>query len=232
MAAPSAFAVYRIFVPQVKGELMTQKQIDTANQILESVKADIIGYDRVSTYGQMDNTSLDSQEQLLRDRGATIIYTDVLTATNRERTQLQDALDSLKPGDTFMVPKMDRFARKAQDALNMVDELHNRGVIVHILDMGIFDNTPMGKLLFTVLAAFAEFEHALIKERLQGGRAWKRATEPDYRDGRKPTYSKEQKAHALQLLEDGDTFKQVTAKTGISRTQLYRLLDEKKEVAQ
>ncbi len=117
-------------------------------------------------------------------------------------------------------------------ALNMVDELHNRGVIVHILDMGIFDNTPMGKLLFTVLAAFAEFEHALIKERLQGGRAWKRATEPDYRDGRKPTYSKEQKAHALQLLEDGDTFKQVTAKTGISRTQLYRLLDEKKEVAQ
>lgn len=188
----------------------------------------IIGYDRVSTYGQVDGTSLDSQEQLLRDKGATEIYTDVLTGKTRDRVELQKALDSLKDGDTFMVAKIDRLARNTTDALNIVEELHARGVAVDILNMGKFNDTPMGKLLFTVLAAFAEFEHSQIKERLQGGRAWCREHDPNYRDGRKPTYSKQQKEHALQLLADGNTFRQVTDMTGISRSQLNRIIAAKK----
>ena len=91
---------------------------------------------------------------------------------------------------------------------------------VHILNMGLIDNSPMGRLMATMLLAFAEFERSQIIERTQSGRAAARL-KPDYREGRLPKYSKEQLGHAVGLL-DSYSYKQVERMTGISRSTLQR----------
>ena len=71
-----------------------------------------------------------------------------------------------------------------------------------MLNMGIADNSPMGKLMITILAAFAEFERDMTVERTQSGRAIAREKNADLVDGRPPKYSRKQTAHALELLAD------------------------------
>ena len=89
------------------------------------------------------------------------------------------------------------------------------------MNMGLLDNTTTGKLIRNIMLAFAEFERDMIVSRCQGGRAYKRATDPDYRDGRKPGYSKAQLDHAVDLLHD-HSFTEVAAMTGISRSTVTR----------
>ena len=181
----------------------------------------LYGYCRVSTTKQVKGTSLDDQEAQLRDAGAQKIYRESYTGTTDERPELQALLAALRPGDTFMVCKLDRFARNVRDALALVDKLRGAGIVVHILNIGIIDDTPMGRLLFTVLASFAEFERDMIVERTQAGRAIARQ-QPGYREGRPPLYGREQIAHAMELLDTGHTYRQVTMKTGISKSTLIR----------
>lgn len=91
---------------------------------------------------------------------------------------------------------------------------------IHILNMGVIDNSPMGRLMVTMLLAFAEFERALIIERTQTGKAAARSR-TGFRDGRPPKFTPEQIDHAIGLLET-HSYKQVTKMTGISRSTLQR----------
>ena len=59
-----------------------------------------------------------------------------------------------------------------------------RGIRVNVLNMGIADNTPMGKMMVTVMLAFAEYERDMIVERTQSGKAARRETDPEYTEGR------------------------------------------------
>ena len=86
--------------------------------------------------------------------------------------------------------------------------------------MGCIDNTPTGKLILTVMLAFAEFERDMIVERTQEGRAIARLN-PEYKDGRKKKYTKVQIQHALQLL-GSHSYYQVEEMTGISKSTLIR----------
>lgn len=108
------------------------------------------GYCRVSTTKQIAGTSLDEQEQKLCEQGAELIYRDGFTGTSADRPEFQKLLSVLKEDDWFMVTKLDRFARNTQDALNIVNELRDKGVTVQILNMGVVDNTPMGKLMVII----------------------------------------------------------------------------------
>lgn len=179
------------------------------------------GYCRVSTAKQIAGTSLDEQEQKLCEQGAEHIYKDGFTGTSADRPEFQKVLSILTEGDWFMVTKLDRFARNTQDALTIINELQKRGVTVQILNMGVVDNTPMGKLMVTMLAAFAEFERDMIVERTQTGKQMAR-NDPNFRDGRPPLYGKQQIAHALELLSTGKTYKQVEQLTGMSKSTLIR----------
>ena len=96
----------------------------------------------------------------------------------------------------------------------------DKGVTIHILNMGVIDNSPMGRLMVTMLLAFAEFERALIIERTQTGKAAARSR-TGFRDGRPPKFTPEQIDHAIGLLET-HSYKQVTKMTGISRSTLQR----------
>lgn len=188
----------------------------------------VYGYARVSTTKQMKNgNSIEDQTKALRDAGAQEIIVDSYTGTKMDRPNFTALIDRLQPGDKLIVTKLDRFARTAVDGGTIVRELHSKGIVIQILNMGIADDTPMGKLMVTMLLAFAEFERDMIVERTQTGKAIARANGKQV-DGRPKKYTKAQREHALQLLEDGNSYKEVERMTGISKSTLIRLMRERK----
>ena len=188
----------------------------------------IYRYARVSTQMQAkDGNSLEAQERLLRKNGAEEIYADAFTGTKTHRPELARLLDELQAGDTLVVTKLDRIARSASQGIELIQSLLDREITVHVLNMGLLDNTPTGKLIRTIMLAFAEFELDMIVERTQEGKAIARK-QPDYREGRPRLYGRKQIKHALELLED-HSYKQVTGMTGISKSTLIRA---KKRAAQ
>jgi DNA invertase Pin-like site-specific DNA recombinase len=86
--------------------------------------------------------------------------------------------------------------------------------------MGVINNTPTGKLILTVMLAFAEFERNMILERTQEGRAIARQ-QPNYKEGRKKKYTPERISAALEMLNTY-SYKQVEVRTGISKSTLIR----------
>lgn len=179
------------------------------------------GYARVSTVEQ----NLQSQIEQLKKAGCTKIYKEKFTGTKKERPEFQKLLKVLKEGDTLVVTKLDRFARSTIDGINTIKELFERGVKVHILNMGLVENTPTGRLIFNVMLAFAEFERDMIVERTQEGKAIAKQR-PDFREGRPRKYSKKQIEHAIQLKEKY-TYREVEEMTGISKSTLIRARRER-----
>ncbi|MBM7604005.1 DNA invertase Pin-like site-specific DNA recombinase [Metabacillus crassostreae] len=174
------------------------------------------GYARVSTVNQ----DLETQLQALEKECCNEIYSEKFTGTKADRPKFNELLSKLKEGDTLVVTKLDRFARSTVDAISTVKELFERGVKVHILNMGLVENTPTGRLVFSVMSAFAEFERDMIVERTQEGKMIAKQRE-DFREGRPKKYSKKQLEHALKLLET-NSYKQVEDLTGISKSTLIR----------
>src|SRR5699024_2445219 len=134
--------------------------------------------------------------------------------------QLQQLLHEIQKGDTLVVTKLDRLARSAMDGIKIIQQLFQQGVKVHVLNMGLVEDTPTGRLILSVMLAFAEFERDMIVERTQEGKAIAKQN-PDFREGRPNKYGKEQVEHALNLLET-NSYKQVEALTGISKSTLIR----------
>lgn len=186
----------------------------------------IYGYARVSTKTQAkDGNSLEVQEDVLRDAGASEIYKDAFTGTVIERPQFDKLMAKIEDGDTLMVTKLDRIARSASEGSKLIQEMLDKGICVHVLNMGKMDNTPTGKLICQIMFAFAEFERDMIAERTQEGRAIARK-HPNYHEGRPRKYTNKQLEHALELLEN-HSYSQVTELTGISKATLARAKSER-----
>lgn len=182
----------------------------------------IYGYARVSTAGQSrDGNSLEDQVAALNAYGCDEIITEVYTGTKMERPRFAALLKHLQEGDMLIVTKLDRFARTTLEGCQTVKELFERGVKVHILNIGLIENTLTGNLILTVFLAFAEYERGMIVERTQTGKAIAK-TRPDYRDGRPRKYKPAQISHALELLNSGMSYKRVEETTGISKSTLIR----------
>ena len=187
----------------------------------------IYGYCRVSTKGQAkDGNSLEAQEKAVKEAGATKIYADAFTGTKSHRPELDKLLEVIGNGDTLIVTKLDRIARSVTQGIELVNTLLDRGVAVHILNMGKLDTTPTGKLIRNVLFAFAEFERDMIVERTQEGKAIAKQN-PDFTEGRPKKYNQKQLDHALDLLLD-HSYKEVVQMTGISKSTLIRSMRNKK----
>lgn len=181
----------------------------------------VFGYARVSTKGQAkDGNSLEAQEKLLKDAGAKQIYYDAFTGTKAHRPELDKLLSKLRPGDKLIVTKLDRIARSATQGIELIQSLLDKGITVHVLNMGLMDSTPTGKLIRNIMLAFAEFERDMIVERTSEGKAIAKQ-KPDFKEGRPSVYSKKQIEHALSLLES-HSYKQVEEMTGISKSTLIR----------
>ena len=174
------------------------------------------GYARVSTMHQ----DLQVQLKQLENENCDKIYSEKYTGTNKKRPEFQKLIDMLQEGDTLVVTKLDRFARSTQDALEIIKDLFERNIKVHVLNMGVIENTPTGRLIFTIFSAFAEFERDMIVERTQEGKFLAKQ-KPDLREGRPRKFSRQQINHALSLLEN-HSYKQVEDMTGISVSTLVR----------
>lgn len=188
----------------------------------------IYGYARVSTTAQCrDGNSLEDQKKALESYGCQKIVEEAFTGKTMNRPAFQKLKDSLREGDTLVVCKLDRFARTAIEGVQTVKELFNRGIRVHILNMGLIENTLTGNLILTVMLAFAEYERGMIVERTQTGKAVAKQN-PNFRDGRPKKFSRSQITLALTLLESGKTYREVEDFTGISKSTLVRARREKK----
>ena len=185
----------------------------------------IYGYARVSTKCQDKyGNSLPDQEKQLWNEGCEVIYHDSFTGTKMDRPEFSKLMSMLKSGDRLVVTKLDRFARTTAGGIATINDLLDRGVSVHIINMGLIDNTPTGRLIVTVLLAFAEFERNMIVERTSAGKAVARATKPGWREGRKEKIlSKEDIAEFTEKIKKGEmTITECCKNLGISRTTWYK----------
>lgn len=184
------------------------------------------GYARVSSKGQEKNgNSLEDQENKLREMGAEEIIRETFTGTTVDRPKFNALVEKLEPGDTLMVCKLDRFARSASEGSGLIKDLIDRGVRVHILNMGLIENSPNGRLILNVLLSFAEFERDMIVERTSAGKAVKRATDPNYKEGRKEMAVPVNFEEYKNRVEAGELTAVAACKElGVSRSTWYKWL--------
>lgn len=181
----------------------------------------IYGYARVSTKGQAkDGNSLEDQRMKLTEAGATVLYEDSFTGAKTDRPELDKLKAVLQPGDTVVVTKLDRLARSAAKGADLVSSWLKAGITVHILNMGIINDSPTGKLIMNIMFAFAEFERDMIIERTQEGKAIAKQS-PDFKEGRPKKYDAEKMDYAMKLLKS-ESYSKVSKITGISVSTLTR----------
>lgn len=176
------------------------------------------GYARVSTVGQ----NLETQILMLKDEQCQKIYCEKYTGTTTKRPEFEGLLLCLKPGDTLVATKLDRFARNTKEALEVIQYLFDKNIKIHILNMGIIEDTPTGRLMFTMISAFAQFERDLIITRTQEGKELAKKKNPNYREGRKNLYTAADIKRAHDYLQQGLAITEISRQTGISKSTLYR----------
>lgn len=187
----------------------------------------IYGYARVSTSAQAkDGNSLEDQKQKLIAAGATEIIEEHYTGTTTNRPEFNKLVEKLQPGDTLVVTKLDRFARSVIQGVETIKSLIDKGVTVNVLNMGITDNTPTSELIRNVMFAFAQFERDMIVERTQEGKRIAKGR-PGFKEGR-PRISKKQTDYAMELLDNGMSYREVSERLNISKSTLVRRKRERK----
>lgn len=182
----------------------------------------IYGYCRVSTKGQAkDGNSLDAQEQEILSRYSDAhIYKEAYTGTTTDRPVFNEVIQQMQENDLLVVSKLDRLARNTEEGIKIVKNLFLKKCSVHVLNVGLLEDTAMGQFFITTLLAVAELERNQIIERCQTGKAIARQNS-DFTEGRPKKYSRQQVQHALDLLKS-HSYKQVEQMTGISKSTLIR----------
>jgi DNA invertase Pin-like site-specific DNA recombinase len=181
------------------------------------------GYARVSTIDQ----NIETQIEQLKANGCEIIFQEKITGRSKDvRTELNKLLNTVKAGDTVVITKIDRIARNMRDGLEIINTLREKGVAIHVLNMGLIDNTPVGELILNVLLAVAQFEVDMIRERQREG--IEQAKKRGVYKGRPKQYTDKNPAlkHAIELFmnrdKNGMTVKEICEITKIGRSTLYR----------
>ena len=182
-----------------------------------------IGYARVSTRDQHP----EAQRERLEAAGCTRIFTDTgASGARASRPEWDKCLDRLEPGDALVCTKLDRIGRSVRNLTDVSSLLQERGVDLACLDQPIDTTSPQGKLFFTILAAFAEFERDLIRERTRDGLA--ATTARGRNGGRKARLTEEQKVTARKLRADGHSIREIGQLLGngkpVSRQTVYQAL--------
>lgn len=187
----------------------------------------IYGYARVST----DHQDLTPQIEELKAYGCEEIFQEKASGKNAdERPVLKQLIETAQAGDKVVFTKLDRFARSTKDALDIAEQLREKGVQMVILNFGgdtinLFG--PSGKLIFTMFSAIAEFEREIMLERQRAG--IERAKQAGKYKGRVKKYTDKHLGmkHAIELVQTTDkTIKEICDITGVSRAALYRRMKE------
>ena len=190
----------------------------------------LLGYMRISTREQ----KFDLQRDALLAAGVAdrYLYQDVASGAKHARPGLAACLKALHPGDTLVVWKLDRVARSLLHLLEILQDLQDRQVELHILEgIGAQMNpsTSEGKLFLSMLGAFAEFERTLIRERVVAGLVAARAR--GHQGGRRPKLSPAQQRQAQSLKRGGMTITEIAKTLRCSRHTVYAALRQVRVVS-
>ena len=178
----------------------------------------IIGYARVSTYGQ----TLDAQLEQLKAAGCATVYREKATGTQVERRELQRMLKVIAPGDMVIVTRIDRLARSTFDLFSIVKGITDAGGQFRSLaEPWANSSTSTGRLMLAVLGGLADVERDLIRTRTAEGRS--RATARGQHMGRPPTLTAQQQAEAWQRRQDGATLQELADSYNVSKATISRL---------
>ena len=181
-----------------------------------------IGYARTSTLEQ--KAGLDAQVRDLKAAGVKKIFSEQLSSVDAERPQLEAALDFAREGDVLVITKIDRVARNVAHLCEIEAKLHAKGASLKVLNPGLDTSTPIGRLVFNMVGAIAQFEREIMLERQREGIA-KAKAEGKYK-GRAPT-AMAKAEDALRLLKDGVRPVDVARQLKIGRASVYRILAAK-----
>lgn len=185
----------------------------------------LIGYARVSTRSQ--NTDRQVADLIAAGVRRDDLYVDHgVSGAQATRPGFDRAVGALQKGDTLVVPTLDRLGRLTLNLLELAQSLRVKGIGLRVLNLGGGDvdtSTPMGSMVFTVMAALAQMELEIKRERVKDSVAKRRATGRDL-GGRRHTFTDSQIRNAQRLIDAGQPVTQVARDLGISRATLYRRL--------
>lgn len=187
----------------------------------------LIGYARVSTKAQ------DADRQVSDLLAAGVRRDDLyidhgVSGARASRPGFTRALGALHESDTLVITTLDRLGRSTVNMLGLSEDLKTRGVNLRVLNLGggnVDTGTPMGSMVFTVMAALAQMELEIKRERINDSVSKRRAAGKDL-GGRRQQFSDSQIRNARRLIEAGEQATHVARDLGMSRATLYRRMAE------
>jgi DNA invertase Pin-like site-specific DNA recombinase len=183
----------------------------------------IVGYARVSS----DDQNLSSQIDALLNAGVSRqhLFCDQVSGAKADRPGLSECLNTLQPGDSLLVWRLDRLGRSMQHLVNVVEDLRQKGIgFKSICDGAIDTTTASGELVFNMFSSLAQFERRLIQERTNAGLKSARARG---RLGGRPKLDKDApKIRLARKMHDDKSvpIEDICTSLKISRATLYRYL--------
>ena len=180
----------------------------------------LVGYGRTSTLEQV--AGLEAQIRDLTAAGVEKLFSEQLSSVDAERPQLEAALDFVREGDVLVITKIDRIARSVSHLCAIEAKLRAKGASLKVLSPELDTSSSMGRLVFNMVAAIAQFEREIMLERQREGIA-KAKAEGKYK-GRAPT-AMAKADEALTLLKGGMGATEIARQLGIGRASVYRIIE-------
>lgn len=195
----------------------------------------IKAYIRVSTENQNEVRQL---RKLVNELGAEQVYIDKASGKDKDREQLKLMMEELKQDDVIYVHEISRLARSIVDLKNLVDEVLKKGVSIKFIKENMTfaaheETDPMRDLVFNMLASFAEFERAIITQRVKEGVAI--AKEQGKYKGRKAELCKGGKEEIrynaiIKSINEGMSIQEIRSTYKVGTGQIYRIKEELKRL--
>lgn len=179
-----------------------------------------VGYARVSAKDQ----SLDTQLIQLEKYGCDEIVSEKITGVSKER-KLFELVEELNTDDKIIVTKIDRLGRSTLQSIELVEKMNKKGIGLVILDMQMDTTTITGKLFFSIMSAFAEWERLNLLEKQERGIQAARLKGKHL--GKPRQWNKAGMEEAIKMYEDERIVSEIVDITKVSRSALYRELKKR-----
>ncbi|MBV6418860.1 MAG: Transposon Tn3 resolvase [Ignavibacteriaceae bacterium] len=185
----------------------------------------VIIYARVSTKEQNVDMQLTDLRAYAKARKLNVVkeYVDYASGSRSDRENYKKLFDDVRKRktDTALVWKFDRFARSTKELINALEEFNNLGVDFISYKENIDTSSPAGKILFTMISAFAEFERAIIRERVKAGMEKAKVRGAKIGRPKIPPFTIQK---VLEMEENGVNYREIIKKLKISKSTYYYIL--------
>lgn len=182
----------------------------------------LVGYMRISTTDERQSVDLQRDALLAVGVDERHLHEDRASGTRDDRPGLKACLADLRPGDVLVVWKLDRLGRSLSHLIQIVDQLKSREIAFRSLTEAIDTTTPHGEFLFHLFGSLAQYERALIKERVAAGLA--AARRRGRKGGRPPTIDPEKVEQIIRALEGGTSKASICRSFKVARSTLLDTL--------